>query len=144
MRFHAPTITTIVTSHTAARVHHCRTPTVMKIANSMLRQSSQRQGNCMKASFGRILQNKLVTENMSKQQTALQPNNARHSAGLSRRQPRAAQAAASAATISIAATQVMIWLKASCAGSPVRVKRKLSAGRKPDESASEMFTHFCS
>src|ERR1035437_6050991 len=97
------------------RAHHLRTPTAVSRVNGIPRQSTQRQGNCMKRSFGRTFHSGLEIDSMSNVQAATQ-NASEHQSSELRvcvRQRRAAQAATIVRKISATETQEITRLKAS-------------------------------
>src|ERR1022692_4876772 len=141
--------------HTKARTHsiatyivtrtvHRLTPTAISKVNGMLRHSIHRQGNCIKRSLGRTSHSGPVIASISTAHAAAHATSEYQSVRLRLPQLRALQAAKKVSRISATAIQEMTRLKASCSASAVRTKRKLSMGREPPETASAMFTHFCS
>src|SRR5271154_2514918 len=92
-------------TYIATRAAHRRTPSTISKVNGTPRQSSQRQGNCMNCSLGRIFHATLVIESMSTEHTAAQITSEYQSVRLRLRHSRVAQTAIAVSRISPVATQ---------------------------------------
>src|SRR6476661_10388912 len=127
-----------------ARAIHRRNATVSCKAKATFRQSNQRHGSCTKRSFGRYCQNIVVTGSIIKEAAAPQPASVRHGACESSSHRRETNAATVNRTASDAPTSDTASLKRLCSLLLIRVKKKLSCGRKPGASTWAIFTHFSS
>src|SRR5579871_3390594 len=101
----------------AIRIQVRDNDTVKNSTKTTLRQSSQRQGNCMNRSFGSTDQANAVTGNMSRLQAAAQPSSNVQREEWAARHFRAANAAVKITAISSSATHEMMRLKASWSAS---------------------------
>src|SRR5215469_16394483 len=107
------TITTMESAHVTPLSHQLERPTVTKSVKTTLRQSSQRQGNCMNCNLGRTFHSNRDTGSMRTEQTTAHTAKAFQSSCLSSRQSLPRPAVRKITTISRTEIQEMIRLKAS-------------------------------
>src|SRR5207302_1935445 len=94
-----------------------RVASVSKSASAALRQSSQRQGNCTKRSFGKCCHRRFVIESMARPANPPQTESRIHGFLCRESQERENQIAAARAPISVAAIVEASRLKRLCSGS---------------------------